>query len=151
MQTITDPSPMNNCKALISGENSYKIDLLKRHLAEYFSKVDLLSDSGQLNLLTADSYSVIVVTDAAAGVLNHDFFMNLRSLHPRARLLCLVDHISRETEKAMRSAGLLFLGSYDHFDDCYDSVLQTALRPQKVNKHQHYQSSNQTLKTFRPT
>ena len=38
--------------------------------------------------------------------------------------------------KLMRSAGLLFLGSYDHFDDCYGSVLQTALWPQKANKHQ---------------
>lgn len=151
MQTITDPPPMKNCRALIIGENSYKVDLLKRHLAEYFSKVDLLSDSGQLNLLTADSYSVIVVTDTAADVLNHDFFMNLRFLHPRARLLCLVDRVTRETEKALRSAGLLFLGSYDHFGDCYGSILQTALWSQKTNKHQPSQTSNKTPKAFRPT
>jgi len=151
MQTITDPSPIKNCRALIIGENSYKVDLLKRHLAEYFSKVDLLSDSGQLNLLTADSYSVIVVTDTAADVLNHDFFMNLRSLHPRARLLCLVDRVTRETEKALRSAGLLFLGSYDHFGDCYGSILQTALWSLKTNKHQPSQTSNKTPKAFRST
>ena len=127
MPMITDPSPITNGRALIIGKTDHKIDLLKRHLAEYFSKVDLLSDSGQLNSLTADSHSVIVVTDTAADVLNHDFLMNLRSLHPRARLLGLVDRITRETEKAMRSAGLLFLGSYDHFEDCYGSILQTAL------------------------
>ena len=56
----------------------------------------------------------------------------------------LAKHLTREAEKAMRSAGLLFLGSYDHFDDCYDSVLQTALRPQKVNKHHPQQTSNKT-------
>jgi len=131
MRKIIEPSSKKNGRALIIGKTDHKIDLLKRHLAEYFSKVDLLSDSGQLNSLTADSHSVVVVTDTLGDVLDYDFFMNLRFLHPRARLLCLVDRISRETEKVMRSAGLLFLGSYEHFDACYGSVLQRALRPQK--------------------
>ena len=127
MQTITDPSPTGNCRALIIGENNQRVDLLKRHLAEYFSEVDLLSELGQLNSLAADSHSVIVVTDTAEDVLNHDFFMNLRTLRPRARLLCLVERLTRDSEKTIRSAGLLFLGSYDHFDNCYGSILQTAL------------------------
>ena len=127
MQTITDPSPIRNYRSLIIGTQNDRINLLKHQLAEYFSRVDLLTYSGQLNTLTADSHSVIVVTDTLGDALNHDFFLNLRSLHPRTRLLCLVDRISRETEKAMRSAGLLFLGSYDHFDVCYASVLQRAL------------------------
>ena len=135
MQKTTDPLSLTNGRALIIGKGNHKVDLLKRHLSEYFGKIDLLSDLGHLNSLTADIHSVVVVTDTLGEVLNYDFFVNLRSLHPRARLLCLVDHLSRETEKAMRSAGLLFLGSYDHFDDCYGSVLQTALRPEEVNKH----------------
>ena len=151
MQKTTDPLPIKNGRALIIGKTNHKIDLLRGHLAEYFGKIDLLSDLGQLNSLTADSHSVVVVTDTLGDVLNYDFFVNLRSLHPRARLLCLVDRISRETEKAMRSAGLLFLGSYDHFDDCYGSVLQTALKPQKADKHQPYQTSNKTLKAKRAT
>jgi hypothetical protein len=151
MQKTTDPLPITNGRALIIGKTNHKIDLLRGHLAEYFGKIDLLSDLGQLNSLTADSHSVVVVTDTLGDVLNYDFFVNLRSLHPRARLLCLVDRISRETEKAMRSAGLLFLGSYDHFDDCYGSVLQTALKPQKADKHQPYQTSNKTLKAKKTT
>jgi hypothetical protein len=127
MQTITDPSPTGNCRALIIGENNQRVGLLKRHLAEYFGEVDRLSDLGQLKSLAADSHSVIVVTDTSADVLNHDFFMNLRTLRPRARLLCLVERLSRDREKTIRSAGLLFLGSYDHFDNCYGSILQTAL------------------------
>ena len=127
MATITDRSTKKNCRALIIGTENHKIDLLKRHLAEYFSEVALLTELGQLNSLAADRHSVIVVTDTSGDTLNHDFFMNLRSLHPRARLLCLFDRFNRQTEKVMRSAGLLFLGSYDHFDDCYGSILQTAL------------------------
>ena len=151
MKKTTDPLPLSNGRALIIGKTNHKIDLLKSHLAEYFGTIDLLSDPGLLNSLTAHSQSVVVVTDTLEDVMNYDFFVNLRSLHPRARLLCLVDHISRETEKAMRSAGLLFLGSYDHFDDCYRSVLQTALRPLKVIKHQPNQASNKASKIIRAT
>jgi hypothetical protein len=151
MQKTSAPLPLATGRALIIGKSNHKVDRLKRRLAEYFGTIYLLSDPAQLNSLAADSHSVVVVTDTLGDILNYEFFVNLRSLHPRARLLCLVDHISRETEKAMRSAGLLFLGSYDHFDDCYGSVLQTALKPQAANKHQPYQTSNQTLKTFRPT
>jgi hypothetical protein len=149
MQKTTGPLPQATGRALIIGKDNHKVDLLKRHLAEYFGTIDLLSDLGQLNSLTAHNHSVVVVTDTLGEVLNYDFFVNLRSLHPRARLVCLVDHISRETEKAMRSAGLLFLGSYDHFDDCYGSVLQTALWPQKANKHQPDRTANKTIRSNR--
>ena len=82
------------------------------------------------------------------GYNNHskNFFTNLRSLHPRARLMCMFDRISRQTEKDMRRAGLLFLGSYEHFDECYDSVLEKALWPQKANEHQPHEISNKPLK-----
>jgi hypothetical protein len=130
MQKTTDPLPLVNGRALIIGKGNHKVDRLKGYLSEFFAKIDLLSDPAQLNSLAAQIHSVVVVTDTLGDILNYEL-----SLHPRARLLCLVDHISRETEKAMRSAGLLFLGSYEHFDDCYGSVLQTALWPQKANKH----------------
>jgi len=136
MQKTSAPLPLATGRALIIGKNNHKVDRLKRRLAEYFGTIYLLSDPEQLNSLAADSHSVVVVTDTLGDVLDYDFFANLRSLSPRARLLCLVDRISREAEKAMRCAGLLFLGSYDHFDDCYGSVLQTALWPQKANNHQ---------------
>jgi len=127
MQKIIEPSSKKEVKALIIGQSGSKVSQLRNHLAVYFNRVDLLSDLEQLSSLAADSHTIIVVTDTAGDVLNHDLFMNIRSLHPRARLLCLVDRITRQTEKAMRSAGLIFLGSYDHFDDCYGSILQTAL------------------------
>ena len=126
-QRITDQAFRRNGRALIIGSENQKVDLLKRYLAHYFSQIDLLADSGQLASLTDDSHLVIVVTDTLADVLNYDFFCNLRYNHPRARLLCLVDRVSRETEKALRAAGLLFLGSYDHFEVCHASILQAAL------------------------
>ena len=124
-------------RVLIIGKTDRRVELLKHHLADYFGKVDLLTDLEQLNSLTADNFAVIVVTDTFGDVLKPDFFADIRSLHPRAGLLCLFDRISQQTEKDMRSAGLLFLGSYDHFEDCYGSVLERALRPQKTRQHQH--------------
>jgi hypothetical protein len=38
-----------------------------------------------------------------------------------------VDSITRETEKAMRSAGLLFLGSHRQFGERYEGILEAAL------------------------
>jgi hypothetical protein len=134
-------------RVLIIGKTDRRVELLKHHLADYFGKVDLLTDLEQLNSLTAYNFAVIVVTDTFGDVLKSDFFADIRSLHPRAGLLCLFDRISRQTEKDMRSAGLLFLGSYDHFEDCYGSVLERALRPQKTSKHRPYQPSNNPLKT----
>jgi len=135
-------------RALIVGKTGHRIEMLQYHLAEYFGKIDLMSDLVQLNSLTDDNLAVIVVTDTLGDVLNQEFFVNLRSLHPRARLLCLFDRISRETEKAMRRAGLIFLGSYDHFDDCYGSVLQTVLWAQKANKHQPDRTANKPLRSL---
>ena len=129
MRKITDPSSKKSDRALIIGKSNREVNRLISHLTEYFNRVDLLSDMEQFNLLTENSHSIVVVTDTSGEVLDHDFFMHLRSRHPRAGLLCLVDLITGEAEKTMRSAGLLFLGSYEHFDDCYDSILQTALGP----------------------
>ena len=148
MQQISDPAPVSNNRALVIGKAEHKVNRLKNLLADFFRGIDLLTDLRQLNSLSADNPSVIVVTDTMEDVLRHDFLMTLRSLHPRAGLLCLADRISQETEKVMRCAGLLFLGSYDHFEDCYSNVMQTALRPQITKKHQSYQSSNPRLKTF---
>ena len=148
MQQISDPAPVSNNRALVIGKAEHKVNRLKNLLADFFRGIDLLTDLRQLNSLAADNHSVIVITDTMEDVLTHDFLMTLRSFHPRAGLLCLVDRISRETEKAMRCAGLLFLGSYDHFEDCHGNVLQTALRPQMLKQHQSYQSTNPGLKNF---
>ena len=122
-------------RALIIGKTDRKVEPVKHHLADYISEVELLTDLESLNSLKSDSFAVIVVTDTFDDVLKPDFFADLRTHHPRAGLLCLFDRISPQTEKAIRRAGLLFLGSYEHFDDCYGSVLERALWPQKTNKH----------------
>ena len=138
-----------NGRALIIGKSDRRVELVQHHLADYFGKIDLLTNLEQLNSLTGEDFAVIVVTDTSKEVLKADFFINLRSLHPRAGLLCLFNHISRQTEKDMRTAGLLFLGSYEHFDDCYGSVLERALRQQNKSNYKTYKPANKPLNANR--
>ena len=114
---------------LIFGRQNGRSAELKRILNPFFNKIYLAADlAGKENLLATDRFCVIVVTDSSDFPLNRDFFSNLRALYPRAMLICLVDTITRETERAMRSAGLLFLGSYRQFGERYASILETALK-----------------------
>jgi hypothetical protein len=60
--------------------------------------------------------------------MNKEFFSDLRILFPDARVLCLVDQITREMEMVMRSIRLVFLGSYEYFGKYYQDILKSALK-----------------------
>ena len=128
MHSTAQLSNLNHGTALIIAATSDVTSALASVLNAYFKHIEILPD------LTKQPYgseaappSAIVVTDTAACVLDKDFFEALRTIYPNAWLLCLADNIDRETEKRMRSAGLLYLGSYDHFSRYYDSILRTAI------------------------
>jgi len=115
------------------GKRNRKIEELERRLAEYFNKIYLVADPAEgVNLSPIDIYTMIVVTDSTGHPLNKDFFSNLRAHFSRSVLVCLVDQITRETEKAMRGAGLLFLGSYHQFSECYRSILEAAIKAKRM-------------------
>ena len=69
---------------------------------------------------------MIVLTDSRGNKFNKECIRTLRHNFPQAKILSLVDRIAPEMEMRMRSAGLVFLGSYDHFKrksgDIIDSV-----------------------------
>ena len=115
------------------GKRNKKIEELERRLAEYFKKIYLAVDLAEgVNLSPTDIYTMIVVTDSTGHPLNKNFFSNLRAHFPRSVLVCLVDEITPDTEKAMRGAGLLFLGSYDQFSECYRSILEAAIKAKRI-------------------
>jgi len=45
---MTDQLTRKDTKALIIGAESQRVDLLKRHLSEYFDRTDLMTESGRL-------------------------------------------------------------------------------------------------------
>jgi len=115
---------------LVLGKRNKKMKALERLLAEHFTKVSLISDlADTIKLLPNDYFNVIVVTDSMVAKPYNGLFSDLRTLFPSARLLCLVDKITPETEMAIRSAGLIFLGSYEHFSNNYQDILKSAVKP----------------------
>jgi hypothetical protein len=129
MKKKTDFAQSQNGSVMMIGKRNRKIEELERRLAEYFKKIYLVADLAEgVNLSPTDIYTMIVVTDSTGHPLDKDFFSNLRAHFSRSVLMCLVDEITPETEKAMRSAGLLFLGSYSQFGVHCDGILKAALR-----------------------
>ena len=125
-------SQSRNGNVLILGRQNQRSAELKRMLSGFFNKVHLAADLVEKkNLPPTERFSVIVVTNSGEVTLNRDFFSKLRALYPRAMLICLVDTITRETEKAMRSAGVLFLGSYGQFGERYAGILEAALNSEQ--------------------
>ena len=128
MANKADHTQLNQRNVLIFGGLNGRSAELKRILGRFFNKIYLAADLAEKeNLPHAEGFSVIVVTNSGEVPLNRDFFSYLRALYPRAMLICLVDTITRETEKAMRSAGLLFLGSHRQFGERYEGILEAAL------------------------
>jgi hypothetical protein len=133
MTKKTDFTQSQNGSVLIIGKRNRKIEELERRLAEYFNEIYLIADLAEaMNLSPTDIYTMIVVTDFSGHPLNKDFFSDLRAHFSRSVLVCLVDQITQETEKAMRSAGLLFLGSYDQFSEYYRSILESAIEAKRI-------------------
>ena len=133
MTKKTELSQSQNGSVLMIGKRNRKIEEVERRLAEYFTKVYLVADLARgVNLSPTDIYTMIVVTDSAGHPMSKDFFSNLRAHFSRSVLVCLVDQITQETEKAMRSAGLLFLGSYNQFSEYYHSILESAIEAKRI-------------------
>ncbi|MBW1695135.1 MAG: hypothetical protein JRJ41_13570 [Deltaproteobacteria bacterium] len=133
MTKKTDSTQSQNGSVLMIGKRNRKIEELERRLAEYFNKIYLVADLAKgVNLSPTDIYTLIVVTDSTGHLLNKDFFSKLRAHFSRSVLVCLVDQITQETEKAMRGAGLLFLGSYHQFSEYYRSILESAIEAKRI-------------------
>lgn len=116
-------------KVLVLGKRTEKVRELERIVAGYFCKVCLIRDLPNcIELPLNVDFNMVIVTDSIGVKLNTRLFSNLRSLFPNAKLLCLVDQINQDMEKAMRSAGLIFLGSYDHFSNNYQGILESAVK-----------------------
>ena len=135
MTSKTDVTQTQNGSVLMIGKRNRKIKELEGRLAEYFNKTHVVADPAEgLHLSSTDIHTMIVVTDSAGHPLNKDFFSNLRARFSRSVLVCLVDEITPETEKTMRSAGLLFLGSYHQFSKYYRSILESAIEAKRIER-----------------
>jgi len=131
---------MQNLKldtVLVLGKRNKKVKELERILAEHFLEVKVtskLTNSSELN--PGMHFNLVVVTDSLEDKPDRDFGVNLRRLFPQAKVLGLFDKINPEIETNMRNAGLIFLGSYDHFSKHFPDILLSAFGSrERLQKH----------------
>lgn len=103
-------------QALLFGKNNSKVKEIARILKRHTLEVKLVSETGRhIEPDQGEIFSLIVVTDSIRDKVDENYIANLRQSFPRAKVLSIVDDLSPEIEMNMRSAGLIFLGSYEHF------------------------------------
>jgi hypothetical protein len=115
--------------ALILGGTSPKIDSIRRAMAPYLGEVTVVN-----TLPPADhrkNFSLIVVTDGVEPVPDREFVSDLRRDYPEAKVVGIFDTFDPEVEIVMRSAGIVFWGSYERFNTHCEKILQTVL-PDRV-------------------
>ena len=119
---------------LIFGKRNRKVKELEGIMAEHFFNVTVVSRLTDLfKLLSSARYELIVVTDTFEDKLNKDFFVKLKRMFPQAKMLCLFDEINEQIEVTLRSAGIVFLGSYNQFGKLSRDILQSALTSKRGN------------------
>ena len=110
--------------ALLIAKRTEKINRIETVLSEYFESIDRVSDLAGTGQLPPDfHFDLIVATDSLEIKPDRDFLSCLRGQFPGAKFLYLADEIAPETEMSLRSGGLIFLGSYDHFIHCAHQIL----------------------------
>jgi hypothetical protein len=110
--------------ALLIAKRTEKINRIETVLSEYFESIDRVSDLAGTGQLPLDlHFDLIVATDSLEIKPDGDFLSCLRGQFPGAKFLYLADEIASETEMSLRSGGLIFLGSYDHFIHCSHQIL----------------------------
>lgn len=113
---------------LIVGKKTRRITHLKTLLDEHFKDVFVLDAAAISRRIATSDYNVIIVTDSTCVALDRKLLTDLKTFWPQAKLLCLVDRITGETEIAVRSAGVIFLGTYEHFTANCLNILELALQ-----------------------
>ena len=109
---------------LLIAKRTEKINRVETVLSEYFESIDRVSDLTGTGQLPPDfHFDLIVATDSLEIKPDGDFLACLRGQFPGAKFLYLADEIAPETEMSLRSGGLIFLGSYDHFIHCAHQIL----------------------------
>ncbi len=112
---------------LVLGKRNKKVKELERILAGHFLEVKVTSKLAHtVGLNPTMHFNLIVITDSFEGRTDRDFGVNLKRLFPEAKVLGLFDKINPEIETNIRNAGLIFLGSYDHFSKHSPDILLSA-------------------------
>jgi len=120
-------------RILLLGKRSSKVKRVEGILKKYALDAQVVSETGHLlRPSVKENFKLIVVTDALEDTVGVGFMQGVRDSFPNAKLVSIFDDIIPEIEINMRSAGVVFLGSYDHFFREAGDILKSAFGPKKM-------------------
>ncbi len=132
MANVKNSKRSDKKSVLIIAKRNKKTKKLINLLVDFFNEIRLISVLEEIEIvISSHSFTAIIVTDSLGFELNKDVLLNLKKQFSGAKILCLADKISQKKEAAIRSAGPVFLGSYDHFFDYSEDILSAAIALKK--------------------
>jgi len=121
-------------RILLVGKRNSKVKRVERILKKYAPGTEVvLGTAYPTEPFEMDSFNLIVLTDTLEEKAVSDFMSGVRQLFPGAKVLGIFDEIDPEIEINMRSAGLIFLGSYEHFIRASGDILKSAFGSKKLS------------------
>ncbi len=128
MVNVKNSKRFDKRSVLIIAKRNQKTKKLANVMVDFFNEIQFISVLEEIDMaVSSKSFTAIVVTDSLGVELNKDILHNLKKRFPGAKILCLADKISQKKEAAIRSAGPVFLGSYDHFFEFSEDILSAAV------------------------
>ncbi len=114
--------------ALVVGKRNAEVNNIVHILSKHFNEVNRIRELRPGDAAyPGDPIDLIVLTGLLDDRLDRELVVNLRKNFPKAKVMGLLEKINQETEINLRSVGLVFLGSYDYFNQYSSNILQSAL------------------------
>jgi len=122
------PATAGRAKAIILGRKEQVSDIC-RLLENTYSQVTLAETPDELNITGPGKgpFRLAVMTDSFSEKLSIGLFDRVRQKFSPENMICLTRDIEEENEKKLRSAGLIFLGSYGTFLAHADNIIKHTL------------------------
>ena len=122
---------------LVLGRRTKQVKDLERLLVENLCRVQVTSNpSGVFKQNKGEDIDFIIMPEFRNRKIDEALFSQLRVFFPTAKLLVLVNRVTREMEVTMRSKGLIFFGSYRRFMQLHQEIIGLASRPGKTSGQQ---------------
>jgi hypothetical protein len=115
--------------ALIIGRQDQQMREVAGILTPYYQKVFHRPSSVDAPEEAPDhSFSLVVMTDLSQVPRDREAAVRLRERFPQAKLIGILDCFDLHVEVALRSIGVVFLGSFDRFQGMRKTILAAALK-----------------------
>ncbi|NTW62744.1 MAG: WecB/TagA/CpsF family glycosyltransferase [Chlorobiaceae bacterium] len=136
-------------KALILGRKE-SVGELFRLLQESYQQVTLAENSGELENLKPEkqSFRLAVMTDSFSETLSLGLVNRVRQNFDPEKMICLSTDDDQEKERVLRSAGLIYFGSYRSFFAFAEKIINQTLTGHQSRSRNAMESRKDSAKAL---